>query len=287
VKIDAEWHLDQQFFAERQKAKVRILLSGELRTPDEHIHLKGAGAYLEVYPGEQFTSFIIAGGHRTRLLIVNLWPEFFSEVAGLSAEILPDPLGNLFTHADDRPQTALTPLGPDLLRAANDIMRSDVYQPTNLWKAFLSAKCQEIACSVVRELSGAGGNHLPQGLTVRDVNRIHEARDILADNFQRPPKITALAKKVGLNQTKLKSAFKAVFGTTISEFTMKCRMERAGELLTSTDVSIAEVAFAVGYDHPPNLSNAFRRYFGHTPSELRQARAVRKKGLIADASSET
>lgn len=274
VRFNVEYHEDRRLLGDSHMAKVRILLSGQLRADHGQIQLDGAGAYLEVYPGEQNSHYTISGSRPTLLLVLNCTAEFFSSVANMAQETLPEPLASLIAKKSIAPQTSITPLGPDLLRAANDVMRTDAHYSLDLRKAYLSAKCQEIACSIVRELGLDGQGRAPQGLSVRDVNRIYEARDVLADNFQTPPTIAKLSRHIGINQTKLKAAFKAVFGITIADFTMKCRMERAGEMLATTDLNIAEIAYELGYNHPPNFTHAFRRFYGHTPKELRHARSL-------------
>jgi len=45
-------------------------------------------------------------------------------------------------------------------------------------------------------------------LRLADIERIHEARDILISNMQNPPSLFNLARQVGLNDTKLKRGFR-------------------------------------------------------------------------------
>jgi AraC-like DNA-binding protein len=48
-------------------------------------------------------------------------------------------------------------------------------------------------------------------------------------------------------------------------------MVRARELLRDRSLSIAEVAEAVGYNHPTNFTAAFRRYFNQLPKQMRRS----------------
>jgi len=50
------------------------------------------------------------------------------------------------------------------------------------------------------------------------------------------------------------------------------RMERACELLQESSASVTEIAFSLGYDDATSFSRAFRRWAGHPPNTLRQAR---------------
>jgi len=255
--------------------KVRVLLAGRLRAIQNAIALDGAGSFLEAYPGKVSSSYLIESGQPTKMVVLNCTPEYFTEEMRLNWRLLPDPLRAVFENDAGAPHAAQTPLGPDLLRAADDIMRFSGDFPAHLQHAYLSAKCNEIASYVVRQL-GQPIVALNAGLklTVRDINRVHEAHVILAEQFRRPPPIPKLARLVGLNQTKLKAAFKSVFAMTINEFTIKRRMDRGAELLATTNLSIAEIAHAVGYDHPANFTHAFRRHFNHSPRQLRRAAKI-------------
>lgn len=48
------------------------------------------------------------------------------------------------------------------------------------------------------------------------------------------------------------------------------RMQQAFAMLNRQDAMIAEVAYAVGYGHPPSFSIAVQRRFGTSASELRR-----------------
>ena len=58
---------------------------------------------------------------------------------------------------------------------------------------------------------------------------------------------------------------------TIYEYILKCRMERAEELLLTGDYGVAEVAYEVGYDYPANFTHAFRRFHGRLPGVLKRS----------------
>lgn len=252
--------------------KVRIVLSGSLTALDGKIAIRGAGAYLEAYPGEVASGYNLSAGERLRLVILMCNPEFFLDEVNLTAAELPGPLAYMFQHESGAPLASVTPLGPELLRAANDVLRASSHYGGSLLRSYLDTKGREIACAIARGLlQPSSDNPTLAQLSVRDVNRVHEARDILADQYRRPPTIPQLARAVGLNQTKLKSAFKSVFNRTINEFTLQCRMERGSELLTTTGLSMAEIAYAVGYNYPANFAHAFRRCYGHAPRQLRTA----------------
>ena len=106
----------------------------------------------------------------------------------------------------------------------------------------------------------------PSALHPSDIERIHEAKDILIRNIENPPSLLQLARKVGLNDYKLKIGFRQVFGTTVVGYLREWRMERARLLFEERELNVAEVAFAVGYTHLGHFAAAFKKQVDIKPS---------------------
>jgi len=102
-----------------------------------------------------------------------------------------------------------------------------------------------------------------------DLKKIEQARDILDAGYNYPPTIIELAKQVALNEFKLKKGFKEYYGTTIYGYVTRLRMEEARRLILDEKKSIGQVASAVGFNHQSHLTDAFKRYFGILPSEVK------------------
>jgi len=79
-----------------------------------------------------------------------------------------------------------------------------------------------------------------------------------------------LSKKYLINPTTLKETFKAVYGRSIAAHIKQHRMEQAAKLLRETDLSIAEIAQAVGYDSQSRFTAAFKSFFQVVPREYRK-----------------
>ena len=77
------------------------------------------------------------------------------------------------------------------------------------------------------------------------------------------------AQKYKLSETTIKNYFRNVYGDSYKDYQKKIRMKKAAEMLLSTDTNIEEIAVSVGYLSPTKFSQAFREYFGITPSRFR------------------
>jgi YesN/AraC family two-component response regulator len=73
----------------------------------------------------------------------------------------------------------------------------------------------------------------------------------------------------------LSRAFKRDLGMSAAEYLSEFRVERARELLSSTNLLVSDVGSKVGIDEPVSFSRVFKRVCGESPSDY--ARRVRKK----------
>ncbi len=106
-----------------------------------------------------------------------------------------------------------------------------------------------------------------------DKERLIKAKEILLHDLQNPPTIEVLARKVALNQDKLKKGFKSMFGKTIFNLLTEQRMKIAYEDLQKNDLSISEVAYKVGYIGVSNFISVFKKQYGKTPGQMRKERS--------------
>lgn len=111
-------------------------------------------------------------------------------------------------------------------------------------------------------------NHTKDINTI-DRDRLYLARDILSQNLENPPSLTELSKEIGLNTTKLKKEFKAVFGVPVFKYLQNQRLSAAHELISQKHSTVQEAAWHVGYDSLSSFSNAFAKKFGYRPSQIK------------------
>jgi AraC family transcriptional regulator, transcriptional activator of the genes for pyochelin and ferripyochelin receptors len=102
-------------------------------------------------------------------------------------------------------------------------------------------------------------------LSRRQVERLHEARAIMAARMQSPPSLLELSREVALGTTLLKAGFRQVFGETIFEYLRALRLEKAKQILAGEGASVKEAAAAVGYNSFSHFSQAFRAHVGIGP----------------------
>lgn len=80
---------------------------------------------------------------------------------------------------------------------------------------------------------------------------------------------SSFTKIVYLNPDYLAYVFKKSKGISLMKYINNCRMEKAKELLLTTNMNIYNVALQVGYSTSSYFTKQFRNYFGMGPSEYR------------------
>ena len=79
-----------------------------------------------------------------------------------------------------------------------------------------------------------------------------------------------LVARLGTNRTTLGARFQARFGQSPLAWLRAERMRHAAHLLAGSELSVAEVAAAVGYEDSNNFATAFRRHHGIAPRVFRK-----------------
>ena len=81
--------------------------------------------------------------------------------------------------------------------------------------------------------------------------------------------IDTLASKMGFGRSQLYRKVKALTNYSPLELLRKIRLNKARELLSTTDKPIGEIAYEVGFSAPAYFTRVFREMYGESPSDLR------------------
>jgi AraC-like DNA-binding protein len=109
----------------------------------------------------------------------------------------------------------------------------------------------------------------PRKIKASDMSKLMEIESLLVSDFTNPPPtIALLAEKNNMSVSKLKSAFKRVYGTGIYEYYQKNRMQKARSMLQTGQYNVKEVGTQLGYSNLSNFSLAFKKEFKMLPSQV-------------------
>ncbi|MBF6546021.1 helix-turn-helix transcriptional regulator [Nocardia brasiliensis] len=96
---------------------------------------------------------------------------------------------------------------------------------------------------------------------------LRRARDLADRRYADPLDLDELAAAAGVSKYHFLRAFAAVYGLTPAAYLTERRIERAQDLLRSTNLTVTEVCMLVGYSSLGSFSSKFRKLVGVTPSE--------------------
>ncbi|HJT73927.1 MAG TPA: AraC family transcriptional regulator, partial [Chitinophaga sp.] len=134
---------------------------------------------------------------------------------------------------------------------------------SGLRKKWLSHKLQELLILVLEQQDthtiDPGADHV-----------FYTIKAYIRNNLDKELTISQLASDYYISESKLRHNFNKYCGMSFSEYQLKLRMEMAKNLCVTEDVSIAHIAFVVGYKNPSALTRVYKSYFGETPSDTRR-----------------
>jgi AraC-like DNA-binding protein len=102
---------------------------------------------------------------------------------------------------------------------------------------------------------------------------LRRARDHADRAYAGPLSLGELAAVAGLSKYHFVRLFQATYGLTPMEHVSQRRIERAQDLLRSTNLTVTEVCFAVGFSSLGSFSTRFRGLVGETPSAFQRRHA--------------
>jgi AraC-like DNA-binding protein len=108
------------------------------------------------------------------------------------------------------------------------------------------------------------------GPTAAEAARLENVRSLIEENPARHYDIEELGRMAAMNRTKLRAAFKHVYGMTLSDYQTASRMRLAERRLRATDLSLESVAHEVGYANAASFVVAYKAFFGSTPGRARK-----------------
>ncbi|MDE6040819.1 MAG: helix-turn-helix domain-containing protein, partial [Muribaculaceae bacterium] len=81
--------------------------------------------------------------------------------------------------------------------------------------------------------------------------------------------VDSIAAALGLGRSQLYRKIKALTNYSPVELLRNIRLKEARHLLTTTSLSVSEIAYQVGFSTPTYFTKCYREAFGETPTDLR------------------
>lgn len=103
----------------------------------------------------------------------------------------------------------------------------------------------------------------------QQVDMIDKARWRIRESLESELTIQQIAEDLGVSYSNFRKLFKEYTGLSPATYQQELRLLRAKELLTTTDLSIKEVAYRLNFESPDYFSAKFKAKMGCKPSEVK------------------
>jgi AraC-like DNA-binding protein len=81
-----------------------------------------------------------------------------------------------------------------------------------------------------------------------------------------------IGKKIGISRVQLYRKVKALLGYNVNDYILTVRLQKAKYLLLHEELSIAEIAFKVGFASQAYFSTVFKSKFSVTPKAFKEGK---------------
>ena len=132
---------------------------------------------------------------------------------------------------------------------------------------YLKAKAYELFSLIFQKDIDKEIEKCPFIMNDDHIMKIKLAKDIIIAEYDNPPTLVELSKKIDLSLKKLKQGFKEVYGSPVFQYLLEYKMNLSKQLLVGGDYNVNEVSMKLGYSTASHFIAAFKRRFGITPKQ--------------------
>lgn len=225
----------------------------------------GFATVFGLLPGQAYDTVYKPGQH-LQWVTIFIDRQHFLELTGFGLNDLSDDVRNFLSGTTRLPYHSV-PLSNAAALAIHQILCCEL--TGGFRRSLYRLKALELTCRVLHALVDPAPS--AGRLTQEEIERVDRALGIIQAQLDSPLTINELASAVGLNRKRLQFAFRVRYGDTVGQIHERIRMERALELIRSSSMSITDIAFETGYEHPASFTRAFKSAFGLSPLAFRNA----------------
>ena len=101
---------------------------------------------------------------------------------------------------------------------------------------------------------------------------IETAKNYIKNNYHKDISLDDVSREVNISPYYFSKLFKETTGENFIEYLTNLRMDKAKELLETTECSMKEICVKTGYSDPNYFSRSFKKNVGVTPTEYKENR---------------
>lgn len=136
-------------------------------------------------------------------------------------------------------------------------------------QVYLRMWAYQLAHAITETVNHLFDSHSFNQFKDSDIQKIRLLEYSLKSNLDKTsPSLGEMATATDMSMTKFKTIFKEVFEVSPHQYILDLKLNQAQYLLKQHYLSISEVAYKVGFNHPSALTRLFQNKLGVTPNEV-------------------
>ena len=135
-----------------------------------------------------------------------------------------------------------------------------------------AAYVQQVLAGIVNHLIGlmySLERNIILGKDSDRVDMVNRARLRIREALESPLSIQQIAAEMGVSYSNFRKLFKEFTGLSPALYQQALKIQRAKELLSTTDLTIKEIAYKLNFESPDYFSSKFKAKTGQKPSDFR------------------
>jgi AraC-like DNA-binding protein len=159
-----------------------------------------------------------------------------------------------------------------LSETLRNIFLTILYEVNNCnpyYQLYVKGKLAELCSLLLRCIPNVSLNKDIVSESLHDIERMQQAIKYLENYYTEDISLEDVARVANLNPSYFSRIFKSYIGINFKEYISRIRVEKAENLLSSTDTPIIDICFQCGFNSVRTFNRTFKRIRGHAPSSIK------------------
>ena len=149
-----------------------------------------------------------------------------------------------------------------------EVVTSQVIDPDSL--AHIRQKLKEVGFEIIED----SNSRIIEKIKNLIIETVHYSEDDQKLNYS-----VMIESELHKNYNYLSNLFSSITGTTIEQYIIHQKIEKAKELLVYNELNLSEIAFRLGYSSVAHLSSQFKKVTGLTATHFKEIGEHKRKAI--------
>jgi AraC family transcriptional regulator len=222
---------------------------------------------IEIFEGENQLNPVSPGTVRVLPANAQTWAYWETEHQFMMLAFEPDLLARQATETTDISHVELLPIinpADPLIYSIGLTLKAELESGGVGGRMYVDAMTTALIAHLLRHYS-VQKYSLPPVVNGLPKHTLQQVVDYIHEHLDRDLTLATLAAIAQISPSYFSNLFKQSTGLSPHQYVIRCRVDRAKQLLRQGKLSIAEIAYNLGFTHQSHFSHHFKRLVGSSP----------------------